>query len=77
MGNVLGDVVVDNASTHLCDAIQYGATGKFQLDEDYSVVIATPPLGPVHEAPKDWRNDEFTPKTESWARTVVGPQRDY
>jgi len=72
-----GEVLVENESKHLCDAIRFGALGVYPIDEGYSADMKTAPLGAPIEQPKGWSRDVPASQPESWQRGIVGTFQEY
>ena len=67
MGIVVADVVEENPSKHICDALRYGALGVFNLDEDeprYEIRTPAPletPIPLAKELDRHEHRDTFRP----------------
>lgn len=78
-GNVVNDLPKHDMSSHVCDALRYGATSVWPVDCPGSVAMYTPaePL----PAPRVWSGDGPPrrsgghPYPRSWQGTVIGPWR--
>lgn len=53
MGIVVADVMEENASKHMGDAIRYGALGAYLVDEDFSSTVEQPEIPNRHDS-RNW-----------------------